>query len=83
MYINLPQISAKKDLLLWWKDNESDFPTISAMATGRQVLGCTAASAGVERLFSKAGRNHSALQRALKECTMRDMLFAYNVSRKF
>eukprot|EP00656_Telonema_subtile_P020365 TRINITY_DN2148_c0_g1_i2.p1 TRINITY_DN2148_c0_g1~~TRINITY_DN2148_c0_g1_i2.p1 ORF type:complete len:402 (+),score=71.80 TRINITY_DN2148_c0_g1_i2:151-1356(+) len=78
-YVRLPQISINEDVLTWWKEHESEFPHVAKMA--QQVLGCPACSSGVERLFSKAGRNHSKLQGSLKGSSMRDIMFAYNVSR--
>ena len=42
------------DLLEWWKTHESKYPSLARMA--RQYLAMPATSAGVERLFSKAGR---------------------------
>ena len=74
--MDFPQVSAKVDLLKWWTSNADMFPTIAKMAM--QVLGCPACSSGVERLFSKAGRNHSKTQKGLLEDTMADSLFAYN-----
>ena len=78
-YLKLPQISATTDLLTWWRQNECNFPHVAKMA--KQVLGCPACSSGVERMFSKAGRNHTDLQANMKEHSMRSILFAYNCSR--
>ena len=78
-YMNLPQAALSKGLLEWWREHEHEFPNIARMA--KQVLGCPACSSGVERLFSKAGRNHSKLQCSLKEASMKNIMFAYNVSR--
>ena len=74
--MDLPQVSAKVDLLKWWTSNADTFPTIAKMAM--QVLGCPACSSGVVRLFSKAGRNHGKSQKGLLEDAMGDILFAYN-----
>ena len=79
-YFRLPQVAATTDLLTWWRENEDSFPNIAKMA--KQVLGCPACSSGVERLFSKAGRNHTDLQQHMKEVTMRSILFAINCSWK-
>ena len=47
-----------------------------------QVLGCPACSSGVERLFSKAGRNHRA-DRKNNNCeTIVDILFSTNLKMK-
>jgi hypothetical protein len=69
-------VSAKADLLKWWTEHAADFPSVASMAM--QVLGCPACSSGVERLFSKAGRNHGKLQKGLLEDNMADLLFAAN-----
>jgi len=74
--VDLPQVSAKVDLLKWWTANAENFPTVAEMAM--QVLGCPACSSGVERLFSKAGRNHGKQQKGLLEDNMADLLFASN-----
>ena len=52
--MDLPQVSAKVDLMKWRTSNADTFPTIAKM--DMQVLGCPACSSGVERLFSKARR---------------------------
>lgn len=80
-YLQLPQVSIKTDLLDWWRLNEDQFPSIAKMAM--QVLSCPACSSGVERLFSKAGRNHTKLQQSTKESTMCDVLFSSNMSKAY
>ena len=80
-YEELEQTSVNDDLLAWWKQNEQLFPSIAKMAM--QVHGCPACSSGVERLFSKAGRNHNKLQQRSKETSMCDILFAANCSPDF
>ena len=80
-YEDCEQVSVKENLLAWWKKNEKIFPSVAKMAI--QVLGCPACSSGVERLFSKSGRNHSKLQQRTKEASMRDILFAANYSPDF
>lgn len=79
-YVKLPEVKTSVDLLQWWLDNEATFPNVAKMA--KQVLGCPACSAGVERLFSKAGRNHTDLQSNMGEHCMRNVLFGYNCSRQ-
>ena len=72
-YLELPAISNMDlDLLAWWKaryhklpedlasGRPEGLPTLAKMA--RQHLGRPASSAGVERMFSKAGRLHDALK---------------------
>ena len=75
-YEDVPQVSAKTDLLKWWSDNADKFPSVARMAM--QVHGCPACSSGVGRLFSKAGRNHSSQQKGLLEDNMADLLFSSN-----
>jgi hypothetical protein len=80
-YLALPQVPVAVNLLDWWRHNEDAFPSVAAMA--KQVLNCPACSSGVERLFSKAGRNHGKLQQRLKEANMCDILFATNMSESY
>ena len=63
------------DLLVWWRDTGSKkYPNVARMA--RQFLGCPATSAGVERLFSKAGRAYCSLAKSQKEGTIEARMFA-------
>ena len=64
----------KFDLLKWWKDNEFEFPSLSRMA--KQCLAIPASSAGVERLFSKAGKQYNDLSKNLKDETLKHRLMA-------
>ena len=77
-YLAVEEIDISTDLLGWWKSHESEFPTISRMA--RQVLGCPASSAAVERLFSKATRVYSKLSKKMDGITLRDVLMSENLS---
>jgi hypothetical protein len=58
----MPQISFQdsagndRNILSWWRETSSNLPYLSKMA--RQLLSCPASSAGLERLFSKAGKMH-------------------------
>ena len=52
------------DLLKWWKAKESTWPALSKMA--KQYLAAPASSAGVERVFSSAGKMHADLRKSLK-----------------
>ena len=69
------------DLLVWWRDTGSKkYPNVALMA--RQFLGCPATSAGVERLFSKAGRAYCTLAKSQKEGTIEARMFAgINIAR--
>jgi hypothetical protein len=56
-YLALPQMPFHTtDVLDWWRAQRHVFPDLSRMA--RQYLAAPASSAGVERLFSRAGRYH-------------------------
>ena len=69
------------DLLAWWRDIGSvKYPNLSRMA--RQFLGCPATSAGVERLFSKAGRAYNCLAKSQREGTLEAKMFiGINIDR--
>ena len=57
MYLTWPQLSFHTtDVLEWWRGQRYVFPDLSRMA--RQYLAALASSAGVEKLFSRAGRYH-------------------------
>jgi hypothetical protein len=63
--------------LHWWKDNAPRFPTVALMA--RNYLGCPATTAGLERMFSSAGRTHNDLKKKTKETTIETRMMAkYN-----
>jgi hypothetical protein len=56
-YLALPQLPFHTiDVLEWWRGQRHVFPNLSRMV--RQYLAALASSAGVERLFSRAGRYH-------------------------
>ena len=77
-YLRLPEIPLQtpsgndQDILLWWKQHESEFPNLSKMA--RQFLAAPASSAAAERLFSAAGKMHDDLKKSTLEDTLEDML---------
>ena len=77
-YLRLPQIalhnasSHYQDILYWWKDQTPNFPFLSKMA--RQFLASPASSAGVERLFSKAGKMHDDQKTSTEEITLENQL---------
>lgn len=70
-------VDPEVDILAWWKAKESAWPFLSKMV--KQYLAAPASSAGVERVFSAAGRMHGDLSKAVKDCTLQHSLFAaYN-----
>jgi len=76
-YLDLPQLAVDIDVLAWWHHHEREFPTMSEMAY--QLLAVPACSAGVERVFSKEGRNFDKSQKQTSEGHFRDLLFAINL----
>lgn len=81
-YLALPQVSRLstdgEDILNWWKSHAKMFPNLSKMA--RQYLALPASSAGVERLFSAAGRMHDSFRKSTKEVTLQARLCVYQNS---
>ena len=73
-YLALPASDPEIDLLLWWKCNEPRFPKLAKMA--KQYLAAPASTAGVERVFSAAGRMHSDLRKSMKDSTLEHSLMA-------
>ena len=74
-YLHLPEeTDMEADVFTWWRRRASDFPNLSRMA--RQFLAVPASSAGVERLFSMAGRIFSDLRKSTKEETLEYILRA-------
>ena len=64
-------------MLAWWKakDCQKDgLPILAKMA--RQFLGRPASSAGVERMFSKAGKLHGEDKASQEDGTLEHCLFA-------
>lgn len=76
-YLALPvEKNTDLDVLAWWKaqDNKKDgLPILAKMA--RQFLGRPASSAGVERMFSKAGKLHGEDKASQQDGTL-ECLFA-------
>ena len=74
------------DVLMWWKARDHNLP--ADPATGRpeglpalakmvrQFLGRPASSAGVERMFSKAGKLHDDAKKGQNDETLEAALFA-------
>ena len=77
-YSCLPEIPLQtpsrndQDILLWWKQHESEFPNLSKMA--RQFFAAPASSTVSERLFSAARKMHDDLKKSTSEDTLEDML---------
>ena len=55
-------------MLAWWKAKESKWPALAKMV--KQYLAAPASSAGVERVFSAAGKMHSDLQKSARDSTL-------------
>ena len=65
------------DLLKWWKVKELSWPALSKMA--KQYLAAPVSSAGVERVFSAAGKMHGDLRKSMADESLKHSLFAkYN-----
>ena len=86
-YLALPvEDNLDLDVLSWWKARDHDkaadpasgrpagLPDLAKMAT--QYLGRPASSAGVERMFSKAGKLHDDLKKGQVDDTLEHSLFA-------
>ena len=78
--LECPAEGKSLNLLLWWKGKEKDFPNLARMA--RQFLAHPATSASVERMFSLVGRMFGDLQKAVKETTFQENLFAQNIRKQ-
>lgn len=61
-------------VLEYWKAKEYIWPELARMV--KQYLAAPASSAGVERVFSAAGRMHDDMRKAMKEGTLKHSLFA-------
>jgi hypothetical protein len=85
-YLLLAQEPMHTDVLAWWKLRDHDKPADSATGRveglphlarmARQWLGCPATSAGVERLFSKAGSMHHDLKGSMEDGSLEHSLIA-------
>ena len=76
----------ESNVLAWWKARDHDKP--ADPASGRpaglphlakmaaQFLGRPATSAGVERMFSKAGKLHDDMKKGQEDDTLEHSLFA-------
>ena len=76
-YLALPaETNMDLDVLAWWKakDCPEGLPALAKMA--RQYLGRPASSAGVERMFSKAGKLYDDAKKGQNDETLETALFA-------
>ena len=79
-YLALPvEKNMDLDVLEWWKakdcaPKDGGLPALANMA--RQFLGRPASSAGVERVFSKAGKFYDDAKKGQVDETLEAMLFA-------
>ena len=73
---SLSQTNMDLDVLAWWKakDCPEGLPALAKMA--RQYLGRPASSAGVERMFSKAGKLYDDAKKGQNDETLEAALFA-------
>ena len=63
-----------EDILKWWCGREGKWPALAKMV--KQYFAAPASSAGVERVFSAAGKMHGDLQKSAKDSTLGHSLFA-------
>ena len=64
----------EKNLLSYWYDRRLIWPNLSRMV--RQFLGIPATTGGLERLFSKAGKQHDSQKKSTLEESLNDSLRA-------
>ena len=62
------------DVLKFWAAKETKWPALCNMV--KQYMAAPASSAGVERVFSAAGKMHGDLQKSAKDSTLEHSLFA-------
>ena len=73
-YLSTPLAGTEIKLLQFWKNNEGRWPKLAKMA--KQYLAAPASTAGVERVFSAAGKMHDDLRKSEKDSTLEHSLFA-------
>ena len=61
-------------ILDWWKVKALKWPALGKMV--KQYFAAPVSSAGVERVFSAAGKMHGDLQKSAKDSTLEHSLFA-------
>ena len=62
------------NVLLWWKEKSAKWPRLAKMV--KQYYAAPTSSAGVERVFSAAGKMHGDLSKSAKDSTLEHSLFA-------
>jgi hypothetical protein len=62
------------DVLAWWKAKQSSWTNLAKMV--KQYFAQPASSAGVERVFSAAGKMHDDFRKSAKDVTLEHSLFA-------
>ena len=67
-------VDTNLDLLAYWKLLKSTWPKLAKLA--KQYLAAPFSSAGVERVFSAAGKMHDDLRKSEKDSTLEHSLFA-------
>ena len=72
-YTESPLCDRKKDPLIWWRENEMNFPNLAKQA--RTYLAIPATSVPSERVFSKAGEIVSAKRASIKSKNVDMILF--------
>ncbi len=68
-------VPRNQDPLVWWRNHEQTFPTLSKLA--KKYLGITASSVPSERIFSKAGELISQRRNRLKGKNVNILLFLH------
>eukprot|EP00966_Prymnesium_polylepis_P108900 2520566-Prymnesium_polylepis.1 len=61
-------------VLSWWAAKEETWPNLAKMV--KQYFACPAASGGVERVFSAAGKMHDDLKKSAKDDTLEHSIIA-------
>ena len=81
-YLQRPQLPVTDgfNVLGWWRAHKGIYPNLVKMV--REVLACPLSSAGVERLFSGAGKLMGDEQRNMVAPTMKATLFAATLKDK-
>ena len=70
----------REGVFQYWWDKKDKWPQLTRM--WKQFHSAPATSAGVERIFSKAGRNHNDLRKATDEETLESTLIKAGVNSK-
>jgi hypothetical protein len=80
-YLALPQVRQNNpngialDVLEWWRVHSCRYPDVAMMA--RDFFALPASSAGVERLFSAAGKKHGDAQKSTSEGSLEVSLVVF------